>query len=68
MMKMIIMTMINVLNVSMVIRNERLKKPQQKKGSYLLLSIHQDGGIGVFLKMKSRRQKNYGGKYRLFCV
>ena len=31
-----------------------------------MLGTHQDGGIGVFLKMKKQKRKNYGGKYRPF--
>ena len=36
--------------------------------SYPLLGIHQGGGIGACQKMKNKRQKNYGGKCRHFCV
>ena len=52
-----IMMMI-LLSGIMVIKNARLKKSQSKKSSYLLLGIHQDGGIGVFLMMIKKRQKN----------
>ena len=36
-------------------KKTRLKKPQQKKNFCLLLGIHQGGGIGVLLNMKSKR-------------
>ena len=59
---------INFLSGTMGIKNKRLKKPQQKKNCCLLPGIHQDIGIGVCHKMKNKKQKNCGHKYRLFCV
>ena len=51
-----------------VIKNERLKKPQQKKSSYLLLGTPYGGRIGVFLKLKKGIQKHFGHKHGLFCI
>ena len=63
---MITMTIISVLNSTMVSKFAKLKKPQFKKNFYPLLCIHQDGGTGVFLKTRKKRQKNYGGNTWLF--
>ena len=47
MMVIIGMMMTNFLGGTKAIKNGKLKKPQQSKNSYLLLGIHQGGGIGV---------------------
>ena len=45
------------------------RKAQKVKLKRELLGIHQDGGIGVFLRTTRRRQKNYGAKQETFlCV
>ena len=66
----IVMMMMKIifLNGTMVIKNERLKKPQEKKNSCLLLGIHHGGGIGVSPRMKKGIQKHCGYKHGLFCV
>ena len=64
----IMMMKINILSGTIVIKNERLRKQRLRKNSCLLLSIHQDIGIGVCQKMKKKEQKNYGYKRRPFCV
>ena len=53
---MMMMMKINFLTGTMVIKNGRLKKPQQKKSSYPLLGIHEDIGIGA-RRRKKRDQK-----------
>ena len=68
MMMMMMMMKIIFLNGTMVIKNERLKKPQEKKNSCLLLGIHHGGGIGVSPRMKKGIQKHCGYKHGLFCV
>ena len=55
----VMMMKIIFLSGTMTIKNERLKKLQQKKSSYPLLGTHQGGGIGVFLRMRKKRQKNF---------
>ena len=57
---MIGMMIMRLLSGMKVIKNKRLKKQRLRKSSYPLLGIHQDGEIGVFLKMKKERQKNCG--------
>lgn len=47
------------------------RKPQKAKIKYklvLLLGIHHDGGIGVPLTIKKKRQKNCGDKHGPFFV
>ena len=39
-------------------QNERLKKLQGKKSSYPSPGTHHVGGIGAFLNMRKKRQKN----------
>ena len=51
-----IMTM-RLLGGRKAIKNARPKKQNQKKNIYLLFGIHQDGGIGVFLKTRKKNQK-----------
>ena len=67
MMTIIAVTMMRLLNGTMVIRPGRHKKPQQKNYFYPLPGIHQDIGIGVCQKTRKKRHKNCGGKYRPFC-
>ena len=64
-MMMIIMTMMRLLNSTRVTKNAWPRKQKQKKKFYPLPGTHQDGGIGVFLKMKKGIQKNCGDRYRL---
>ena len=59
---------INFLSGMMTIKNGRLKKSQLKKGSYPLLGTHQGGGIGVFLRMRKKKQKRCGHKTWTFFV
>ena len=47
--------MMILLSATKAIKNVRLKKPQLKKNSLPLPGTHQDGGIGVFLRMKKKR-------------
>ena len=42
------------------------QKAKIKKELMPITWIHQGGGIGVFLKMKNERQKNFGHKYGFF--
>ena len=37
-----------------------------KKSPYPFLGIHQDAAIGVFLRMRKKKQKNCGDKYKPF--
>ena len=62
------MMKINFLSGMMAIKNGRLKKSQLKKGSYPLLGTHQGGGIGEFLRMRKKKQRNCGGKHGTFCI
>ena len=55
MITMTIAMMINLLSGMKVIKNARLKKPQENKGSYPLLDIYQGPGIGVFLRMGKKK-------------
>ena len=61
-------TIIGLLSGMLVIKNEKLKKQRLRKSSYLLLDIHQGGGIGICQKMKNKKQKNCGHKHGVFCV
>ena len=54
------------LSGTMVIKNKRFKKHKLRKTFYPFPGSHQDTGTGVCQKMKNKRQKNCGGKYRPF--
>ena len=58
--------MINLLNGTKAIKNAGFKKQRLRKNFCLLLGTHQGGGIDVCQETRKKRQKNYGGKYRLF--
>ena len=47
-----------MFNGTIGIKNTSPKKQKLKKSSYPLLGILQDGGIGVSLRMRKKRQKN----------
>ena len=47
--------MMNLSSGTMVKRPGRLKKPQEKKGPYPLLGIHQGTGIGVSPRMRKKK-------------
>ena len=65
---MMIMMKTNFLSYVMPIKNGSPRRPKLKKGSYPLPGIPQGGGIGVFLKMTTKRQKTFGHKHEPFCV
>ena len=59
---------INFLSGTMAIKNGRLRRRKLKNNFFLLLGIHQGGGIGARQKMKKGTQKHYWHKYGLFCI
>ena len=61
-------TMMILLNAMKVRKNQRLRNQRLRKNSCLLLGIHQDIWIGVFLKMKKRDKKIIGIKNGFFCL
>ena len=63
MMTMIIATMMNLLSGTMAIKNARPRSTNKRRvNAYCLASIKR-GGIGVFPRMKQKKQKNCGHKY-----
>ena len=67
-MAMNIAMMMRFLSGIKTMKNGKPKNQKQRKSSYTLLGIHQDIEIGVCQKTKNKRQKDYGHKYRPFCV
>ena len=49
-------------------QKRKAQKIQTEKEVMIIAWHHHDGGIGVFLKTRKKRQKHYGHEYGLFCV
>ena len=63
---MTIALMVDILSDMKVIKNVRPKNQGLRRAFYPLLGIHQDIGIGVFLKMKKRGRKIMGKNIGFF--
>ena len=49
-------------------QKRKAQKAKTKEELLPIIGTHQDGWIGVFLKMKKMKQKNCGHKHGSFCV